>query len=257
MTHTFVSSSTEYSTSTSQSTTRYVSNRFRAAAARRSLTARMSSARTSRTISTNAVPLGYSASGGARPARRRSFSSFRLAFFSSTLSPSSRPVPSLPRCRRIPPAGDGPVEPPSFASFASRTRRRSATARTYAAATSSAAPSASSTRVIFSGSSLSAASLPTHAGAAASSTLSQKGTYGLTSSTGVPSTRSAPASVSVPARASTETTRPRLSPIGSGRCGVRVASAPTVLPSSLGTRTFALTAPPLRVSPALVLAWKT
>ena len=165
---------------------------------------------TSRTISTNASPLGYSASGGARPARLRSFSSFRVAFFSSSLNPRERlsGSPSLPRRASPQPCDPYPSTTPPRVIRLPRQPR---------AASIRDAP-------LRRGGSASASDREIHArypqrlvsvgrlladprGAFASSTLSQKGTA-LMSSTGVPSTGSAPAASG---SLITETTRPRLS----------------------------------------------
>eukprot|EP00199_Chlamydomonas_sp_CCMP681_P003525 CAMPEP_0119115368 /NCGR_PEP_ID=MMETSP1180-20130426/50735_1 /TAXON_ID=3052 ORGANISM="Chlamydomonas cf sp, Strain CCMP681" /NCGR_SAMPLE_ID=MMETSP1180 /ASSEMBLY_ACC=CAM_ASM_000741 /LENGTH=183 /DNA_ID=CAMNT_0007104309 /DNA_START=949 /DNA_END=1502 /DNA_ORIENTATION=+ len=87
------------------------------------------------------------------------------------------------------------------------------------------------------------ASAATQDGARAVSSASQKGTYGLMSSTGDPSTTSAPPRISF--RPLTEITCATLSPTGTGRCGLRVASTPTFAPFSLGTEILAFSPAPL------------
>mmetsp|Transcript_8959 Transcript_8959/g.32804 ORF Transcript_8959/g.32804 Transcript_8959/m.32804 type:complete len:201 (-) Transcript_8959:80-682(-) len=197
----------------------------------------MSNASTSLTISTNAAPDAYSASGGASPLRRSSFASLfrRLRVSGSTLAAAAAGLfflPPPPLLCFIPDSGP---------SLSNRIRRRSFTLASYAAPTSASARALDATASIRSGSSRSVATAFTQGGAVASGTQSQNGAYGFTSSTGVPSTRSAPPSVSVLASTSTAITRAMERPTGSGRCGVRVASAPTGSPFSRGTRTFAFT----------------
>jgi hypothetical protein len=79
----------------------------------------------------------------------------------------------------------------------------------------------------------------TQSGATAPGTLSQKGTYGLMSSTGEPSTMSAPPSTSL--LPLTSMMRAMDSPTGAGLWGLRVASTPMVPPSRRGTLIFDLT----------------
>ena len=95
------------------------------------------------------------------------------------------------------------------------------------------------------------------------------GRYGLMSRTGLPSMTSAPEMVTVRFVASTLSMRTRERPTGLGRCGVRVASTPTLTreppcprPCPRGGLILAGNVSPLlvraaRVFAPLVFAWKT
>eukprot|EP00982_Pelagococcus_subviridis_P011633 31105-Pelagococcus_subviridis.AAC.3 len=134
----------------------------------------MSNASTSLTISTNAAPDAYSASGGASPLRRSSFASLfrRLRVSGSTLAAAAAGLfflPPPPLLCFIPDSGP---------SLSNRIRRRSFTLASYAAPTSASARALDATASIRSGSSRSVATAFTQGGAVASGTQSQNGAYG-------------------------------------------------------------------------------